>query len=75
MNFIKNPSRKNLILFTSLWLFEIILFILSVTNLFTESFFQKEYLVIYLLIISSTILIINIYTNYRKNENSQSTTK
>ena len=41
-NFIKNPSTKNLILFTVLWTLGIVLLILSTTDLFTESFFKKS---------------------------------
>lgn len=42
INFIKNALKKKFILFTSFWLFGIILLTLSTTDLFTESFFSKK---------------------------------
>lgn len=71
-NFIKNPSIKNLILFTLFWFVGIILLILSTTDLFTESFFQKKYVMIYFLMTGSTITIGKLYFNYWKNKNLNS---
>lgn len=71
-NFIKNPSKKDLILFTSLWLLGIILLTLSTTDLFTESFFQKKHVIIYFLMIGSTVTIGKLYFNYWKNKNPNS---
>ena len=68
-NFIKNPSKKNLVTFTILWLLGIVLLTLSITNLFTESFFQGKYVMIYLLMIGSTIATIKLYRNYWRNRN------
>ena len=66
-NFIKNPTIKNLILFTLLWFVGILLLTLSTTDLFTESFFQKKYVIIYFLMIGSTIATGKLYFNYWKN--------
>jgi hypothetical protein len=66
-NYINNPSKKNMILFTLLWLLGIILLTLSTTDLFSESFFQKKYLMIYFLMIGSTLKIVKLYINYWKN--------
>ena len=71
-SFITNPSKKNLILFTSLWLFGLILLALSTTDLFTESFFQKRYVMIYFLMIGSTVATGKLYINYWKNKNLNS---
>ena len=71
-SFITNPSKKKLILFTFLWLLGIILVMLSTTNLFTESFFQRKYIMIYFLIIGSTITIGMLYINYLKNKRRNS---
>jgi len=71
-NFIKNPSKKDLILFTSLWLLGIILLTLSTTDLFTESFFQKKHFIIYFLMIGSTVTTGKLYFNYWKNKNLNS---
>jgi hypothetical protein len=76
-NFIKNPTIKNLILFTLLWFVGILLLTLSTTDLFTESFFQKKYVIIYFLMIGSTIATGKLYFNYWKNKslNSHSNTE
>ena len=71
-NFITNPSKKNLIIFTLLWFLGIVLLTLSATDLFTESFFQKKYVLIYFLMIGSTITTIKLYKNYWKNKNLNS---
>ena len=68
-NYIKNPSKKNLTLFTLLWLLGIVLLTLSTTDLFSESFFQKKYFMIYFLMIGSTLAIVKVHTNYRKKKN------
>jgi hypothetical protein len=68
-NYIKNPSKKNLILFTLLWLLGILLMTLSMTDLFAERFFQKKYFLLYILMIGSTLSTAKVFINYRKNKN------
>ncbi|WP_028284082.1 MULTISPECIES: hypothetical protein [Flavobacteriaceae] len=74
-NFITNPSKKILILFTFLWLLGITLSTLSMTDLFTESFLQKKYVMTYFSMIGSTITIGVLYFFYWRNKklNSHST--
>ena len=71
-NFIKNPSIKDLILFTLLWFVGILLLTLSTTDFFTENFFQKKYVMTYFLMIGSTITTGKLYFNYWKNKNQNS---
>jgi undecaprenyl pyrophosphate phosphatase UppP len=71
-NFLKNPSKKNLLLFIFLWLLGIVLLTLTTTDLFAESFFQKKYAMIYMLMIGSTIATAKRYFNYWKNKNLNS---
>jgi len=71
-NWMNNPSKKNVILFTGASFLGIALLILSTTNLFTESFFQKKYLLIYFLMIGSTVATIKLNINYWKNKNLNS---
>ena len=72
MNLIKNPSKNILILFTAIWLLIITLFIFSITDVFDESLFQKKYIVLYLLVLlNPTLLLMNIFKNYRKNKKSR----
>lgn len=68
-NYIKNPSKKNLILFTLLWLISILLLTLSMTDFFVERFFQKKYFMLYFLMIGSTLSTAKVFINYRKNKN------
>ena len=62
-NFLKHPSKKVLIVFTALWIIGISLLTLSMTDLFTEPFFQKKYFMLYFIIIGSTIVIGKLYVN------------
>ena len=67
-SFLKNPTKKHLIIFGLLWFISIILLTLSITDLFTESFFQKKYVMMYFLIIGSSITTGRLYFNYWKNK-------
>lgn len=72
INLIKNPSKNILILFTAIWFLIITLFIFSITDVFDESLFQKKYIVLYLLVLlNPTLLLMNIFKNYRKNKKSR----
>lgn len=63
-NWLKNPSPKQMILYTLLYITAILLLVLSMTNLFTESIFQGEYLLLYFLILGSTITTFKMHLNY-----------
>jgi len=67
-NLFYNPSLKQLRLFTGLWILSMTLLVMAITDLFTESIWQKDYLLIYFLMISSTLSIVKLYLNYRKNK-------
>lgn len=72
INLIKNPSKNILILFIAIWFLIITLFIFSITDVFDESLFQKKYIVLYLLVLlNPTLLLMNIFKNYRKNKKSR----
>jgi len=64
-NWFKNPSHKQIILSTLLYFTGILLLILSMTDLFTESIFQGKYSLIYFLILGSTLTTLKIHLNYR----------
>lgn len=66
-SFISHPTKKTLFLFTLVWVLGMMLLTLSVTDLFTESFFQKGYLMIYFLMAASTLVTVKLYFNYWKN--------
>ena len=69
-NWMNNPSIKQLILFTALWILANTLLILSMTDLFSESVFQRKYIMIYLLMIGSTLATLNLYRNFLKSKTS-----
>ena len=66
-NFLTNPTKKHLVVFGLLWLIGIMLLTLSMTDLLTESFFQKKYVVMYLYMMGSSMTTGYIYYNYWKN--------
>ncbi len=63
---VKNPSKNNLIVFSIIWLISNGLLIISLTDLFSESFFQKKYFMIYGLVASSTYAVLKLFINYSK---------
>jgi uncharacterized membrane protein YjjP (DUF1212 family) len=71
-SFYHNPTLKTIIIFSILWIISNTLLILSMTDLFTESLFQKKYLMIYFLMIGSTIATGKLFFNYWKNNNLNS---
>ena len=68
-NYIKYPTRKFLLIFLVSWIISTFLIILSITNFFTESFFNSRYILMYYLMILSSISSIKLILNYKKNKN------
>ena len=62
----ERPSKKQLIILIIIWLFGITLSILAVTDLFSQNFFQKGSLIIYVLMIGATLSIVKVWANYKK---------
>lgn len=71
-SFLTNPTKKHLIVFGLLWVISMTLLTLSSTDLFTERFFQKNYVMMYFLMIGSTIGTGKLYFNYWKNKTQNS---
>lgn len=67
-NIYKNPSFKNVMVLSILWFTSNMLLVLSITDLFTESFFHKRYLVVYFLMLGSTATVAKVSLNYFKNK-------
>ncbi|ESU24860.1 hypothetical protein FEDK69T_04130 [Flavobacterium enshiense DK69] len=67
-NIFQNPSKKALILFAILSFTGISLMILAMSDLFTESVFQKRYLMFWFLIITNLMFLIRLFVNYSKNK-------
>lgn len=64
---INHPTKKQLLLVIITWFIGSSLLVLSVTDLFTESFFQKEYIMMYFILIGSSYTTFKVFVNYRKN--------
>jgi len=62
----KPPSKKKLRIFTILWLFSTIIFLLLMTDFLKESPFKSSYIGFYMILFASTFGIIKIYADYRK---------
>lgn len=67
-NFFKKPSFKHVIIFTSVWLISLVLLVMASTDLFTESPFQNKYLMTHFIVVYSTVMIVKLNLNYRKNK-------
>lgn len=61
-----HPSGKLLIISTLVWAISSFLLVLATTDLFRESFFQSKYLMIYLIMLSSTVTVVKLYHDYFK---------
>jgi uncharacterized protein YacL len=65
--FIKRPTKKQLILFTIFWLIIALILILVMTDLFTKSPFQRKYFGVFLILIFSFMPVLNLWLQYKKN--------
>ncbi len=63
-NAFQNPTQRQLILFTLAGITGILLLVLSMTDLFTSSFFQREYLLLYFIIAGALITLSKMHINY-----------
>jgi len=66
-DWVRNPTKKQLILTILSWLVGIILITISTTNIFTESAFQKKYLGFGLLLFMATVTLFFVCKNYINN--------
>lgn len=68
-NNFKYPTKKYLLIFLVLWIISTLLIICSITNFFTENFFNRRYTLMYYLMILSSISTIKLILNYKKVNN------
>jgi len=64
---IKQPSKKQVIIVVPVWIVGILCSLLAVTNFFTESLFQGKYFILDGLNIASTLVVITVVKNYLAN--------
>ena len=65
-NWVTHPTKRNLFIIVTIWFLGNGLLILSTTDLFTESFLNKKYVLIYAMMIMSTWTTIKMIRNYSK---------
>jgi len=65
--FIKRPNKRQLIPFTIFWLILTFILILIMTDLFTESLFQRRFFGAFFILIFSSLPILNLWIQYIKN--------
>ena len=65
-NWVTHPTKRNLLIIVTAWFVGNSLLILSTTDLFTESFFNKKYVMIYAMMIMSTWTTFKVTLNYFK---------
>jgi len=63
---IKNPTKKQLIFLTLIWLTGLLFLLLSMTNFFSESILNKKYFILYFLLLISVLAMAGVYKNYFK---------
>jgi len=67
-NWLKNPSLSVFLTCTIIWLVGTIFSVLAITNFFTQSPFQKSSFMQWLIVISSSVVVIIIAKNYFKSK-------
>jgi len=67
-NWMDNPSMTQVSIYTIAWFISLVLIVLSVTNLFTESFFKGNGMIIYILIVGATGATLKLNYSYWKNK-------
>lgn len=70
-DFINNPTKKNLILFTVLYTISLSLLILSITEVFTVSLWKDSNLSLTIMMLLSTYYLFRLYLNYFKNRKGE----
>ena len=63
-NWISHPKKINVVLVLSVWIISSTLLVLAMTDLFSESFFNSDYIIIYLMMIMSTLTCFRVIVNY-----------
>ncbi len=67
-NILTHPKKKHVLLFTLVISIGFTLNTIALTNAFTEPFFQKKGIAIYLLMFGSLIFLFIMWMNYFKNK-------
>lgn len=65
-NWVTHPTKKTLLLTVTACLLGNVLLTLSITNFFTESFINKSYIMVYVLMIMPTLTTLKVIVNFVK---------
>ncbi|TXF75060.1 hypothetical protein [Chryseobacterium sp.] len=71
-NWVHNPSKKTVIIFSTLSVIGITLNLLAMSDLFTETVFQSKYLMMWFIMVANVFVVATICINYfnkRRQEN------
>ena len=63
-NWVTHPTKRNLLIIFTVYVVGNGLLIISTTDLFTESFLNKKYLMIYAMMIMSSWTVLKVLLNY-----------
>ena len=63
-DWVHNPNKKQLRLYSALWFIGVILIVLSATNFFTESVLIRKNLFFLFIVIFPTLILIRMLRNY-----------
>jgi hypothetical protein len=67
-NWVENPTKKQAMTYGIIGILGMIMLLLSMTNFLTESPFQRKYITLFMLFISSAFTTTSIIRNYLKNK-------
>ena len=70
-NFLINPTGKEVLFVSILWLIGTGLLVLASTDLFTENMFQRRYLLTNFMILASTVSVAKFHYNYWKSKKTK----
>ncbi len=70
-DWVTNPDKKHILLYSGLWITGVSLILLAATNFFTETPFIRKNILFPLLVIFSLVPIIQMIRNYFANKENQ----
>lgn len=67
-NYFQNPTKKTLIIFVLFSMVGLLLCFLAMSDFFTETVFQKQYLMMWALIAMNILMLVKLFRNFHKNK-------
>jgi uncharacterized membrane-anchored protein len=66
-DWVKNPTKKQVVMASLIWLIGLILLLLPMTDFFSESPLKRKFLGVALLLVMATFTLFCVYLNYFRN--------